>query len=87
MILSRFRDFGRGRVIKGLKVQQQYFQGAVFVVGKQVKFVREMVLHEGVEYAPNSLTSATTGMSPFECSLGYLPLLFPAQKGKVTVQS
>lgn len=40
-----------------------------------------------VEYAHNSLTSSASGMSPFECSLGYQPPLFPAQEREVSVPS
>lgn len=40
-----------------------------------------------IEYAHNSLTSTATGMTPFECSLGYLPPLFPAQEAEVAVPS
>ena len=40
-----------------------------------------------IEYAHNSLPSAATGMSPFECSLGYLPPLFPAQEEDISVPS
>ncbi|KAK7884344.1 hypothetical protein WMY93_027467 [Mugilogobius chulae] len=40
-----------------------------------------------VEYAHNSLPSASTGMSPFECALGYLPPMFPEQERDVAVPS
>lgn len=40
-----------------------------------------------VEYAHNSLTSSASGMSPFECSLGYQPPLFPEQEKEVAVSS
>lgn len=40
-----------------------------------------------VEYAHNSLSSSATGMSPFECSLGYLPPLFPEQEKDIAVPS
>ncbi|XP_023806684.1 uncharacterized protein LOC111946757 [Oryzias latipes] len=40
-----------------------------------------------VEYAHNSMTSSATGMSPFECSLGYQPPLFPEQETEVAVPS
>uniref|UniRef100_A0A3B3HAY6 Integrase catalytic domain-containing protein n=1 Tax=Oryzias latipes TaxID=8090 RepID=A0A3B3HAY6_ORYLA len=40
-----------------------------------------------VEYAHNSLTSSASGMSPFECSLGYQPPLFPEQEKEVAVPS
>ncbi len=40
-----------------------------------------------VEYAHNTLPSSATGLSPFQCSRGYQPPLFPAQEGEVTVPS
>lgn len=40
-----------------------------------------------VEYAHNSLPSSSTGLSPFECSLGYLPPLFPVQESDIAVPS
>jgi len=40
-----------------------------------------------VEYAHNSLTSAATGISAFEASLGYQPPLFPAQEEEIAVPS
>ncbi len=40
-----------------------------------------------VEYAHNSLPSASSGMSPFLCSLGYQPPLFPAQEDEISVLS
>uniref|UniRef100_A0A3P9HTE3 Integrase catalytic domain-containing protein n=1 Tax=Oryzias latipes TaxID=8090 RepID=A0A3P9HTE3_ORYLA len=40
-----------------------------------------------VEYAHNSMTLSATGMSPFECSLGYQPPLFPEQETEVAVPS
>ena len=40
-----------------------------------------------IEYAHNSMPSAATGMSPFECSLGYQPPLFPAQEEDTSVPS
>eukprot|EP00064_Thunnus_orientalis_P024584 superscaffoldBa00010778_g24881 len=40
-----------------------------------------------IKYAHNSQSSAATGMTPFECSLGYLPLLFPAQEDEIAVPS
>ena len=35
----------------------------------------------------NTLVSAATGVSPFECSLGYQPPLFPHQESEVSVPS
>uniref|UniRef100_A0A4W6CYI1 Integrase catalytic domain-containing protein n=1 Tax=Lates calcarifer TaxID=8187 RepID=A0A4W6CYI1_LATCA len=40
-----------------------------------------------VEYAHNSLTSSASGLSPFECSLGYQPPLFPEEEAEVAVPS
>lgn len=40
-----------------------------------------------IEYAHESPSSSATGLSPFECSLGYLPPLFPAQEEKLAVPS
>ncbi|KAI7790520.1 Pol polyprotein [Triplophysa rosa] len=40
-----------------------------------------------VEYAHNSLPVSATGMSPFECSLGYQPPLFPSQELDAAVPS
>ena len=40
-----------------------------------------------VEYAHNTLPSSATGLSPFECSLGYQPPLFPEQEEEVGVPS
>ncbi len=40
-----------------------------------------------VEYAHNSLPVSATGLSPFECSLGYQPPLFPSMEYKVAVPS
>ena len=40
-----------------------------------------------MEYAHNSLTSAATGLSPFECSLGYQPPLFPELERDLDVPS
>lgn len=40
-----------------------------------------------VAYAVNSLSSSATGMSLFECSLGYLPPLFPEQEREIAVPS
>ena len=40
-----------------------------------------------VEYSHNSLPSSSTGMSPFECALGYQPPLFPEQEKEVEVPS
>lgn len=40
-----------------------------------------------VEYAHNSLSSAATGMSPFECAMGFQPPLFPAAEDDLSVPS
>lgn len=40
-----------------------------------------------VEYAHNCLSSAATGLSPFEVSLGYQPPLFPIQGTELAVPS
>ena len=40
-----------------------------------------------VEYSINSLPSASSGLSPFECCLGYQPPLFPAQEVEVSMPS
>lgn len=40
-----------------------------------------------IEYMHNSLISAVTGMTLFECSLGYLPPLFPSQENEIAVPS
>ncbi len=39
------------------------------------------------EYAHNSLPSSATGLSPFECCLGYQPPLFTSQVSKASVPS
>lgn len=38
-----------------------------------------------VEYVHNSLTSATTGMTPFTAAYGYQPPLLSAQEGEIAV--
>ncbi len=40
-----------------------------------------------VEYAHNSLPVSSTGQSPFECSLGYQPPIFPSLESEVAVPS
>ena len=40
-----------------------------------------------VEYAHNTLPSAATGLSPFQCANGYQPPLFPVAEMEVTVPS
>ncbi len=40
-----------------------------------------------VEYAHNSLPVSSTGLSPFECSLGYQPPIFPSLETEVAVPS
>ncbi len=40
-----------------------------------------------VEYAHNALPVSSTGLSPFECSLGYQPPIFPSLESEVAVPS
>jgi len=40
-----------------------------------------------IEYAHNTLPSAATGLSPFQCANGYQPPLFPANEEEVKVPS
>ncbi|KAG1953738.1 retrotransposable element [Pimephales promelas] len=40
-----------------------------------------------VEYAHNTLPVSSTGLSPFECSVGYQPPIFPSLESEVTVPS
>lgn len=40
-----------------------------------------------VEYAHKSLTNSSSGLSPFQCSLGYQPPLFPAQEQEIVIPS
>ena len=40
-----------------------------------------------VEYAINTMVSSATGLSPFQCALGYQPPLLPSQETEVAVPS
>ncbi|KAG1935783.1 retrotransposable element [Pimephales promelas] len=40
-----------------------------------------------VEYAHNTLPVSSTGLSPFECSVGYQPPIFPSMESEVAVPS
>uniref|UniRef100_A0AAQ5X1C9 Integrase catalytic domain-containing protein n=1 Tax=Amphiprion ocellaris TaxID=80972 RepID=A0AAQ5X1C9_AMPOC len=40
-----------------------------------------------VEYAHNSLSNSSSGLSPFQCSLGYQPPLFPSQEQEINISS
>ena len=40
-----------------------------------------------VEYSLNTMVSSATGLSPFLCSLGYQPPLFPSQEMEAAVPS
>ncbi len=40
-----------------------------------------------VEYAHNTLPVSSTGLSPFECSVGYQPPIFPSLESEVAVPS
>ena len=40
-----------------------------------------------VEYSLNTMVSSATGLSPFQCSLGYQPPLFPSQEMEIEVPS
>ena len=40
-----------------------------------------------VEYAHNTLPSSAAGLSPFQCSRGYQPPLFPEQEREASVPS
>ena len=40
-----------------------------------------------IEYAHNTLPSSATGLSPFQCSRGYQPPLFPEQEREASVPS
>ena len=40
-----------------------------------------------VEYSLNTMVSSATGLSPYQCSLGYQPPLFPSQETEVEVPS
>ena len=40
-----------------------------------------------VKYSLNTMVCAATGLSPFQCSLGYQPALFPSQETEAAVPS
>uniref|UniRef100_A0A8C5G6N4 Integrase catalytic domain-containing protein n=1 Tax=Gouania willdenowi TaxID=441366 RepID=A0A8C5G6N4_GOUWI len=40
-----------------------------------------------IEYAHNSLSNASSGLSPFQCSVGYQPPLFPSQEREIAIPS
>lgn len=40
-----------------------------------------------VEYAHNALSNSSSGLSPFQCSLGYQPPLFPSQEQEIDIPS
>ena len=40
-----------------------------------------------VEYSLNSMVSSATGLTPFQCALGYQPPLFPSQEMEIAVPS
>ncbi|CAJ1078658.1 Pol polyprotein [Xyrichtys novacula] len=40
-----------------------------------------------VEYAYNSLSNSSSGLSPFQCVLGYQPPLFPASEEEIVIPS
>ncbi|KAM6963003.1 olfactomedin-like protein 2B [Aplochiton taeniatus] len=62
----------------------QYLGAAVSLPGNPTSWSDHLAW---VEYAHNSLSSAATGMSPFECALGYQPPLFPGQEDEIVVPS
>lgn len=40
-----------------------------------------------IEYAYNSISNVSSGLSPFQCSLGYQPPLFPSQEHEIAIPS
>ncbi|KAI2651157.1 Transposon Ty3-I Gag-Pol polyprotein [Labeo rohita] len=50
-------------------------------------FILRVMQLSWVEYAHNSLPVSATGLSPFECSLGYQPPIFPSLESEVVVPS
>lgn len=40
-----------------------------------------------IEYAHSPMSNASSGLSPFQCSLGYQPPLFPAQEEEINIPS
>ncbi len=54
---------------------------------QQSKFIVPTALLDSLGYARNSLPVAASDMSPFECSVGYKPPLFPSQEPDAAVPS